>query len=176
MNFSNKIQKGYEVNCGIVEVGKIVFSPELRKFCESNGCGNFNKNHMCPPLVGESNILIKKARQYKYAIVFNKVYPLEDSYDYEGMVNGQKSFKSDYEKIVELAESTFKNTLFLGVGGCEICEVCSAKSNQPCRFPDKSHASLESYCINVSELATMCRLNYINGTNTVTYFGSVFVK
>jgi hypothetical protein len=33
--------------------------------------------------------------------------------------------------------------------------------------------SLEAYGINVSELAKAAGMNYINGQNTVTYFGAV---
>jgi hypothetical protein len=34
-------------------------------------------------------------------------------------------------------------------------------------------ASLEAYCINVSALASSADMKYINGQNTVTYFGAV---
>ena len=39
--------------------------------------------------------------------------------------------------------------------------------------PDKALASLEAYCISVSDLAASCGMKYINGQNTVTYFGAV---
>ncbi|MBM3710008.1 MAG: DUF2284 domain-containing protein, partial [Actinobacteria bacterium] len=32
--------------------------------------------------------------------------------------------------------------------------------------------SLEAYCMNVSTLAELCNMKYINGQNTVTYFGA----
>nr|WP_242837443.1 DUF2284 domain-containing protein [Desulfitobacterium metallireducens] len=42
-------------------------------------------------------------------------------------------------------------------------------SNKPCRFPDKAILSLEAYCIDVTILANLCNMQYINGQNTVTY-------
>lgn len=42
------------------------------------------------------------------------------------------------------------------------------------RFPDRAMSSLEAYGVNVSELAVQCGMRYINGENTVTYFGAVF--
>ncbi|MBM3708346.1 MAG: DUF2284 domain-containing protein, partial [Actinobacteria bacterium] len=33
-------------------------------------------------------------------------------------------------------------------------------------------SSLEAYCMNVSTLAGLCNMKYINGQNTVTYFGA----
>ena len=35
---------------------------------------------------------------------------------------------------------------------------------------------METYGIAVSTLAKSCGMNYINGVNTVTYFGAYFVK
>ena len=117
MVFSEQICRSFGVNSGITEVERMVFDPELRKRCESNYCGNYGKNHMCPPLLGASDDLIARARQFKYAVAFNKVYPLLDSYDYEGMTLGQKSFKDDLQKIIALSARAFPRYMVLGVGG-----------------------------------------------------------
>ncbi|MEG1427664.1 MAG: DUF2284 domain-containing protein, partial [Oscillospiraceae bacterium] len=66
--------------------------------------------------------------------------------------------------------------LYLGAGGCGLCDTCAIVTGEPCRFPENALASLESYGVSVSELATACGMRYINGANTVTYFGAVFVK
>ena len=174
--FRKTIEEGHGVITGELKIADVPFNIELRALCESNACGNYNKNHMCPPLVGGPDFLIAGAKQYSDVIVFSKVFTLEDSYDYDGMLNGQKAFKADFYEIAVLAESVFSKPLILGVGGCELCEDCSAKNGLPCRTPIKAYASLEAYCIQVSELARLSGLDYINGTNTVTYFGSVFVK
>ena len=63
--------------------------------------------------------------------------------------------------------------LHLGAGGCNICPVCARVENHPCRFPDMAISSLEAHGINVSRLAAECGMKYINGQNTVTYFGAV---
>ena len=63
--------------------------------------------------------------------------------------------------------------LHLGAGGCGVCEVCAKKTGEPCRFPDKAMPSLEAYGVNVSELARAAGMKYVNGQNTVTYFGAV---
>jgi predicted metal-binding protein len=66
--------------------------------------------------------------------------------------------------------------LVLGAGGCPLCEECTAKVNQPCRFPDQAVTSLEAYGINVSTTAGKAGMKYINGANTVTYFGAILFK
>ena len=62
--------------------------------------------------------------------------------------------------------------LLLSNEGCKRCEKCTYP-DAPCRFPDKLFHSLEGYGFIVSELAKMAGISYINGENTVTYFGAV---
>ena len=53
-----------------------------------------------------------------------------------------------------------------------LCEQAKA-DGLPCRFPQKAIPSLEAHGIHVSKLAEACGMRYINGQNTVTYFGAV---
>ncbi|HIV13348.1 MAG TPA: hypothetical protein IAA63_09455 [Candidatus Pullilachnospira stercoravium] len=53
-----------------------------------------------------------------------------------------------------------------------LCSECTYPE-APCRFPDRSHGSIEGYGIMVSDLANQAGINYINGANTVTYFGAL---
>ena len=66
--------------------------------------------------------------------------------------------------------------LFMGAGGCRICKRCAKLDNEPCRFPEEAMSSLEAYGANVSALARSAGMKYINGVDTVTYFGAVFLK
>ena len=66
--------------------------------------------------------------------------------------------------------------LHLGAGGCRLCPVCAKRTNEPCRHPQDAMASLETYGVAVSELAASCGMKYINGQNTVTYFGAVLFQ
>jgi predicted metal-binding protein len=61
----------------------------------------------------------------------------------------------------------------LGAGGCRVCPVCAKKTDEPCRHPELAMSSLETYGINVSKLAASAGMKYINGKDTVTYFGAV---
>ena len=174
-SFAQSIQTDFSVNFGIIPVTEIPFRPELRQACAQNVCGNYGKNWMCPPLVGEIEDLIARAKAHEHALIYNKVFPLEDSFDFEGMMAGQKQFKQDVRGIAQRAKAAFAAPLLLGAGGCEHCEECAAKRGEPCVSPENAMASLESYGIQVSTLAALCGLNYIGGQNTVTYFGGILV-
>ena len=68
-----------------------------------------------------------------------------------------------------------EDCLFLGAGGCRVCSRCAKQDDEPCRHPDLALSSLEAYGINVSVLAPQAGMKYINGVNTVTYFGAVLM-
>ena len=131
---------------------------------------------MCPPLVGETEKLIQKAKQYRRAAVFSCVYPLEDSFDIEGMARGNDSFRALVAQVGQLCRESGADVLLLGAGGCKLCPVCGAATGEACRFPDRAYPSLESHGIFVSRLAEAAGMKYINGQNTVTYFGAVLYQ
>ncbi len=174
-SFAQSLAADFSVNFGILPVEQIPFCPELRQACAKNVCGNYGKNWMCPPLVGEIDALIARAKQREYALVYNKVFPLEDSFDFEGMMAGQQQFKQDVRGIASRARAAFPAPLLLGAGGCEYCQECAARRGEPCASPANAMPSLESYGIQVSTLASLCGLRYVNGQNTVTYFGGILV-
>lgn len=161
---------------GAVDVDAIPFEPEFRKLCESNACGMYGANWMCPPALGEVDDLIRDLKRWRWAVVYQTVDTLEDSYDFEGMM-AAKDRMSRLTALLrrELAERHVSPALFLGAGGCRLCPRCGKLDNQPCRFPDQAIPSMEAYGINVSALAPMVGMKYINGPDTVTFFGAVLL-
>lgn len=161
---------------GVVAVEDIDFQPDFRKLCESNACGMYGRSWMCPPLVGEVDQLIASLKRWRWAVVYQTVDALEDSYDFEGMMTAGKKMNQLTARIRRtLAEKGITPVLLLGAGGCRVCQRCAKLDDQPCRFPEQAIASLEAYGINVSVLAPQAGMKYINGVDTVTYFGAVFL-
>ena len=170
--FIDKIIEAGAYKAAVTAVSKIPFDKTLRDYCAMNYCGQYGKNWACPPAVGGEEELIAKAKQYKYALVFQTVGTLEDSYDFEGMQKAAKQHEKLSQNIRGLVAENTSSYLELTAGGCNICEKCAKTDDKPCRFPDKAVSSLEAYCIQVSQLAQICGMKYINGKDTVTYFGA----
>ena len=165
---------GYICNAAVVEAKNIVFDPAFRRACEANTCGNYGRSWTCPPDVGDIDELIKQASSYKYAVVYQTIHPLEDSYDFEGMVEAGELHSKLSQKLSTYFDTLdFPKKLHLAAGGCRVCPVCAKRTMGPCRHPDKALASLEAYGVNVSALARACGMKYTNGQNTVTYFGAL---
>lgn len=160
----------------ITDVANITFSSEFRDACKQNMCGKYNRNWMCPPAVGEINYMMDEAKQYDKAVVFQTIFDLEDSYDFEGMTEAKKTHDSLILETIKYLKQLDSSALIMGAGSCTVCAECAMLSGESCKFPGLAFSSLEAYGIAVSELAKACRLNYINGVNTVTYFGLVLFK
>lgn len=160
-------------NAAKIKTSDIEFEPPLIELCKLNSCGNYGKNYTCPPLVGKSEDLIAEAKTYEYCYVFQKIYSIEDSFDIEGMNTAHMNFRELTLAVYNALEKIGRDYKILSAGGCSQCAECGAITNTPCRFPKTAFASLEAYCINVSKLASLCGMKYINGQNTVTYFGAV---
>lgn len=162
---------------GIVKASEIKTDSYFRKMCADNMCGNYGRSYMCPPDIGPIEELMEKIKTFDQVLVYQTVGELEDSYDFEGMMEAGERHNKLAQKLWDFTdESGCTEALHLGAGGCRLCSVCGKKTGDPCRFPARAMGSLEAYGVNVSELAPQAGMKYINGQNTVTYFGAVFMK
>jgi len=158
----------------VIEVKDVVFDPVFREMCVSNVCGQYGKCWTCPPDVGEIDALIAEAQGYSRILVYQTVGELEDSYDFEGMIEAGNTHNRLAQALRrELSKEAFSKVLHLGAGGCRLCKICAKKTNESCRHPDLAMKSLEAYGIHVSKLAESAGMKYVNGQDTVTYFGAV---
>jgi Predicted metal-binding protein len=157
---------------GIINTTDINFAEEVRKLCEVNTCRQYGKTWVCPPAVGTVDECRIKCLKYDKMFVFTIKYDLEDSFDFEGMNKGMSDFKKVSRDLDIKIKPYLENYLMLSNEGCDICVECTYPDN-PCRFPDIAHGSIEGYGIFVNELAKSAGVNYVNGANTVTYFGAL---
>lgn len=158
---------------GVIPIEKIEFSEEVRTLCKENQCGQYGKTWACPPGVGPLEECKAKCMKYKSAFIFTTTSKLEDSFDYEGMIEGKRVHELVSEKVRRLFEEEFTELLVLSSEGCQNCEDCTYP-DAPCRFPHRMSPSVESYGIMVNQEAKEAGIHYINGANSVTYFSNIF--
>ncbi|MDR2404694.1 MAG: DUF2284 domain-containing protein [Spirochaetaceae bacterium] len=163
-----KVLQGRAHEWSVVPTQEISFSPELRKACEVNTCGNYNKSWSCPPAVGTVEEQREKILVFEKAFVFTTKFDLEDSFDYEGMIKAKDIHN---ELTMEIHRQFGKTNPVYGAGGCVVCEKCAFP--EPCRFPDRMISSVEAAGINVAKLSQKANIKYHNGPNTVTYFSMI---
>lgn len=157
---------------GEVPVKKIKFYDEIRGICAANICRAYGTNWICPPAIGTVVQCRERINSFEHAILFDAVYQLEDSFDVEGMEYARYEFKSLCENLHISLRDILPDHLLLSNGGCSKCKKCTYP-DAPCRFPDFAFQALEGYGVNVSELAKLANIPYLNGKDTVTYFGMI---
>ena len=161
----------------LITQDRIVLSEDFRRICETNQCGGYGRCWMCPPYIGEVSVLMEKVRSYPMAVLYQTIHEIEDSFDIEGMFEAGKHHAHISVNVEENVRQTGSVAyLHLSCGGCHICETCAKRFDEPCRYPGKALASLEGYGVDVYNTTKGTPLKYINGQNTVTYFGMVLFK
>lgn len=172
----NKLKEYGVSNANLIKTDEIVFDFGLRTLCEANSCGQYGKNWACPPNSGTPEELKEMVLGYGNVLVFQKIYEIEDSLDIEGMTDARKDFNVILDSLLGERFVLDGKARLLGAGGCSRCRRCAFLDGKPCVFPEKLIISLEACCINVSSLAKSAGMKYINGENTVTYFGAILLK
>jgi predicted metal-binding protein len=164
-------------NVSEARVSELEFSQEIRNLCKANACGRYGSNYTCPPFVGELSELIEKVKKFQDIVVWQNVYPLEDSFDIEGMLSSQEHHNAMTLKIAKdvYAKKGRNKALILSAGGCTLCKTCNMETGELCCYPGDALVSLEAYGINVASLAKTAGMKYIAGENTVTYFSGAFI-
>lgn len=155
-----------------ISVDQLQYHPEIRQICEGNLCRNYGTSWACPPAIGTLEACKARLKDYNRMLLFSRFYPLEDSFDFEGMKAGMVQFKKTVDAFQQLISPHLSRYLLLSNEGCGRCKQCTYP-HAPCRFPQLLHHSLEGYGWIISDLAREAGIPYINGPNTVTYFGAL---
>ena len=85
------------LDCGaskavIIDSDSIVMSEEVRKMCAANRCGLYGKCWVCPPDIGPIEETMATLRRFPRGLWYQRYSDLEDSFDFEGMVEAKKEF------------------------------------------------------------------------------------
>ncbi len=155
----------------VIKTDSVVTNASFRDVCASNACGGYGRCWMCPPDVGEIGELMAQIREYSHGLLFQTIAEIEDSFDFEGMAEAGKHHAAVCRDVRAALKDFSGDILFLGAGGCRMCERCAKLDGLPCRKPGEAMPSMEAYGIDVYKTTEPTGLRYINGQNTVTYFG-----
>lgn len=151
----------------------VVLNASFRDICRSNGCGLYGRCWMCPPDIGQIDGLMAQLRTFGHALLYQTIHSIEDSFDIEGMTEVGRNHARVSQRLNDRLQPFFDRKLHLSCGGCHLCARCAKLDGEPCRMPGKALPPMEGYGIDVYQTTRPTELKYINGQNTVTYFGVV---
>ena len=155
-------------NVAPLDAATIELKDEVRDMCNANACRVYGKNWSCPPACGELKDLRAQVGQYHGGILVQTVGDVEDSMDFEGMMEAEAAHKAHFLALHEKLLERWPNLLALGAGTCTRCRECTYP-DAPCRFPDKRFSSMEAYGMVVMETCKANGLGYYYGPQHIAY-------
>ena len=155
---------------GVFPVSELRFLPEVRDACRMNKCGRYDRSWSCPPACGTLEECAAAAQRYAWGILLQTTVQMEDSFDVEAMMEGERLQKERLDAFCRSVEG--EKHLALGVGSCTVCGKCTYP-DAPCRFPEKMRPSMEAFGLLVTDVCKLTGLPYYYGTGTLTYTSCV---
>ena len=152
---------------GFFPVDALRFLPEVRAACEQNKCGAYGKSWACPPVCGSLPECEARAREYAWGVLLQTTGQMEDDFDVEVMFEAERIQKERFRAFCDALERGEK-ALPLGAGTCRLCAKC-AYPDEPCRFPDRMHPSMEAFGLQVTDVCKAAGIPYYYGPRTITY-------
>ena len=160
---------------GELNTGALRFLPEVREMCAAGKCKRYGRCWTCPPYCGTLEEAAERAKTYPAGILVQTTGEMEDSFDYECMVDTEAKHKELFHTLVERIRRSEPDCLPMGAGTCTICAQCTCP-DAPCRFPEKRISSMEAYGLFVSEVCEQSGLGYYYGKDTITYTSCVLLR
>ena len=154
-----------------IQIKDIPFKEEVRHICRTE-CPRYGKSWSCPPAVGTVEECRSRCEAYEGGFLFTTMTEVSDMENMEELLSTRKEHEELTRRIKDLFIKQHQELLVLSTESCALCEDCTWP-DAPCRFPDTLYPSIESYCVEVNRLASTAGIHYINGENTVTYFGCI---
>lgn len=144
----------------------------IRAKCECNTCGSYGRNWMCPPAVGTVDDCNRMISRYSRFLLFRSEYHVVDWDDADDLTECLRMHQENVRRIrTEIRKMLGCDVLPLSGGPCRYCENCSYP--KPCKHPDKSIPSIESYGIDLMTFLESKNIRHDVNEGTVSYFGMI---
>jgi len=151
-----------------LDVSTLEFMQEIRDMCNAKQCRNYDTSWSCPPACAPVDEIKDNVQKYTKGILVQTVGDLEDSLDWDGIMENGARHKENFKKMRESLNQKQKKVLALGAGECKICEKCTYPE-KPCRYPDKMEISMEACGLFVSKVCTDNNLGYNYGSEKIAF-------
>ena len=155
-------------HAGYAQISTLKTMEAVRDMCAVDKCKAYGRTWTCPPGCGTVEECQAKLDRYDWGLLVQTTAFLEDTLDYDGMMDGARRQRENTEKLNDILREKYSDVLALTNASCDICKACTYP-DAPCRFPEKATAAMEGYGLLVSQVCKDNGLAYYYGRNTVTY-------
>lgn len=153
---------------------ELTFTDRVRTVCREE-CPMYNKSWACPPAVGTTEECEARCRSYPHVLMICTMTEVADIANMEFCLATRGGHEAVTRQVRDLLREETDDLLVLSTEACAICKEC-AWPNGPCRHPDRMFPSVESHGILVTDLSERCGLDFLAGTNLITWFSLLFYR
>ena len=151
----------------------IEFSQRIRYICRTE-CPMYGRTWACPPAVGAVEDCQKKCRSFQNCLVIGTIVEVTDSADIEQSLATRHDHEMITNQVRDLMREQGTEPYILSTEACAICSRCAYLDGLPCRMPEKMHPCVESHGINIIPTLEAQGLDFIYGSNIVTWYSLFF--
>ena len=162
-------------NYAPLDVSTLEFLQEVRDMCNPKQCDRYGKSWSCPPACPSFEEMREKLKSYSFGLLVQTVGEIEDSYDWDGIMESFARHKMNFARMWGRLEKEYDQVLAMGAGSCRLCEPCTYPDAQ-CRFPDRMEVSMEACGLYVSKVCMDNDLDYNYGPNKIAFTSCFLVK
>jgi len=151
-----------------LDISTLELMQEIRDMCNPEQCRNYNKSWSCPPACASLDEIRERIKNYKTGILIQTVGDLEDSMDWDSIMETGVRHKKNFGKMRDELIRNHPSLLAMGAGECKLCETCTYP-DEPCRHPEKMEVSMEACGLYVSKVCKDNDLEYNYGPETIAF-------
>lgn len=153
---------------------ELEFSPRIRQVCKQE-CPRYGKTWACPPAVGTVEECKARCLSFPEGLVFTTLTEVSDIANMEETLATRPGHEAVTRQVADLLKAQNLEVLVLSTESCGICPVCTYP-NAPCRHPDRMFPCVESHGIVVTSLAERYGIEYLYGSQVVTWFSLLLYR
>jgi len=150
----------------------VVFTDRVRHICKQE-CPMYNKTWACPPAVGSVSECADRCRQYPHVLLISTITEISDIANMEEGLATRAEHEEITHQVRDMMIAEGAEVYALSTEACAACEECSWPDG-PCRQPDRMFPCVESHGILVTDLAEKRGLDFLIGSNLVTWYSLLF--
>ena len=157
-----------------ITTDELVFAGRVRYICEHE-CPMYNTTWACPPAVGTVEACKARVTAFREGLMIATITEVSDIANIGETLATRADHEAITHEISQLIAEKSSETLTLSTEACALCEKC-AWPDAPCRHPDRMFPCVESHGILVTDLAERHGIDFLAGSNLVTWFSLIFYK
>lgn len=149
------------------------FSQRIRWICE-NECPMYGTTWACPPGVGSVEECRNKCLGYNSCLLIGSIVETDDISNIDATLVTRHSHEKLTNQVRDLMRELGTVPYILSTEACAVCDRCAILDGLPCRMPGRMHPCVESHGINIIPTLEAQGLDFIYGSNIVTWYSLFF--